>query len=79
MERSLRDMNSLFSQLGQPNDEASITRFIETHSPLGAAVQLHEAVFWTPAQASFLREAISDDADWAAIVDALNSELHVRH
>jgi hypothetical protein len=79
MERSLRDMNSLFSQLGQANDETSIARFIAIHSPLGSAVQLHEAAFWTSAQASFLREAIADDADWATIVDALNSELHVQH
>lgn len=79
MERSARDMTSLFAQLGQANDAGAIARFIETHSPMDGEVQLHEALFWTPAQAGFLREAILEDAEWAAIVDELNSELHVRH
>ncbi|MGB9193507.1 MAG: DUF2789 family protein, partial [Azonexus sp.] len=39
----------------------------------------HEAPFWSAAQASFLREAIGDDADWAAIADELNLKLHTRH
>lgn len=76
MGQSVRDMKSLFAQLGQANDDGDIARFMETHGPLGGAIQLHEAVFWTAAQASFLREAILDDADWAVVVDALNSELH---
>jgi hypothetical protein len=42
-------------------------------------VRLHEADFWTSSQASFLREATLDDAEWVVIVDALNSELHQRH
>ena len=28
------------------------------------------------ATASFLREAVQDDGDWAEVVDALNAELH---
>jgi hypothetical protein len=72
-------MSSLFAQLGEANDEQSITRFIKNHAPLDGAVQLHEAAFWTAAQAGFLCEATLDDAEWAAIVDALNSELHQRH
>lgn len=76
MERSVHDMSNLFAQLGEASDEGSITRFIATHRPLDGAMQLHEAAFWTPAQASFLREATLDDAEWVAIVDTLNSELH---
>lgn len=72
----MRDMSSLFAQLGEASDEGAITRFIETHGPMAGGVQLHEAAFLTPAQANFLREAILDDAEWAEIVDALNSELH---
>lgn len=79
MERSEYNMSNLFSQLGQSNDEASIERFLETHGPLPSAMALHEAAFWTPAQACFLREAILEDAEWAEIVDELNSELHARH
>lgn len=79
MERSPYDMNALFAQLGVANDEQSIARFIRSHAPLDSAVQLHEATFWTAAQAGFLREATLDDAEWVTIIDALNSELHQRH
>jgi hypothetical protein len=79
MEQSPHDMSSLFAQLGEANDEQSIDRFIKSHAPLESDVQLHEAPFWTPAQAGFLREATLDDAEWVAIVDALNAELHQRH
>jgi len=79
MERSPYDMSSLFAQLGEASDEAAIARFIRTHAPLDGDVRLHEANFWTPSQANFLREATLDDAEWVVIVDALNSELHQRH
>jgi len=79
MERPNHDLSNLFAQLGEPNDEAAITRFIESHRPLAEHVQLHEAPFWTPTQACFLREALLQDADWAEVADALNAELHTRH
>lgn len=79
MERPVHDMSNLFAQLGEPSDEAAIDRFIATHAPLPDDMRLHEASFWTPAQAAFLREALLDDADWAEVADALNRELHVRH
>lgn len=79
MERPVHSMSNLFAQLGQANDEQAIARFIETRRPLANGVQLHEAAFWTPSQACFLREAILDDADWAEVADELNVELHARH
>ncbi len=78
MERPALDMSSLFAQLGIPNDERAIACFIETFGPLDSGVRLHEAAFWSPAQAVFLCEAILHDAEWAMVVDALNSELHAR-
>lgn len=78
MERTPFDMPSLFAQLGESSDPAAIARFVASHA-LDETVQLHEAPFWTPAQAGFLREAILQDAEWAEIVDALNSELHPGH
>jgi len=72
-------MRALAVVVGRTTDEASITRFIETHSPLADGVQLYEAAFWTPAQASFLREAILEDADWAEVIDELNNDLRARH
>ena len=79
MERPVHDMNNLFAQLGEASDEAAIARFIETHAPLPGGLLLHDAAFWKPAQARFLREAILDDADWAEVADELNRELHARH
>ena len=79
MERPVHNMSNLFAQLGHPNDAEAIALFIEKHRPLADAVQLHEATFWTPSQASFLREAITEDADWAEVADMLNAELRARH
>ena len=79
MERPLHRMSNLFAQLGLANDDAAIARFIATHRPLDEAVKLHEADFWSPSQASFLCEAICEDADWADVVDQLNVQLRARH
>ena len=79
MERPVHNLSSLFAQLGQANDEASIEHFIETHSPLAEGVQIYEAAFWTPAQAGFLREGILEDADWAEVIDELNNDLRAKH
>lgn len=79
MERPAHSMSNLFCQLGQASDETAIDHFIAMHRPLAGTVRLHEATFWTPAQASFLRDAIIDDADWAEIVEELNSALHAPH
>ena len=79
MERPVHTLTNLFAQLGQPDDEAAIARFIDTHRPLPDNVVLHEAAFWTPSQACFLREAIVEDADWAELVDDLNARLRASH
>jgi hypothetical protein len=79
MERQVHDLTTLFAQLGQPSDQAAVTRFIESHHPLPDDVLLHEAAFWTPSQASFLCEAIRDDANWAGVADELNARLRAGH
>ena len=75
MEAPVHDMTHLFAQLGLPDDAAAIHGFIAAHSPLPSATLLSEAPFWTTGQAAFLREGTQDDADWAAVIDALNGEL----
>lgn len=75
MDMSQHTLNNLFAQLGLPSEANAIESFVRTHSPLPAAVYLSEAAFWTPAQASFLREEILKDADWAEVVDGLNQSL----
>jgi hypothetical protein len=79
MERPIHTMSNLFAQLGLANDDAAIAQFIKTHQPLPGSVQLHQADFWTASQASFLCEAIRDDADWAEIADELSAELRAHH
>lgn len=76
MEPLAPDMQSLFAQLGEPDDEASIARFIEKNGCMRGYTKLHEAPFWSSAQAGFLRDAIAQDANWAPVVDSLNARLH---
>jgi hypothetical protein len=75
MDNTFHRFSELFAQLGLPADEQGIREFIATHSPLAADILLADAPFWTPAQASLLREEILEDADWAEVVDQLNAAL----
>ena len=75
MESPIHRLSDLFRQLGLPDDPASIEDFVATHRPLPAGMALADAPFWTASQAQFLREEISDDADWAEWVDSLGSLL----
>lgn len=65
----------LFAQLGLPSDPHAIATFIGLHAPLADDLDLADAPFWSPAQASFLREQRLQDADWAELVDQLNLAL----
>lgn len=67
--------HDLFAQLGLPSSDADIQRFIETHTPLAGEVRLHEAPFWSVAQAAFLRDAVQQDSDWAELADQLSQSL----
>ena len=57
--------------------EKSFHRFSELFAQLGlpADVLLADAPFWTPAQATLLREELLEDADWAEVIDQLNAAL----
>lgn len=70
MEKSFHRFSELFSQLGLRMDAAGIGEFLEAHAPL-----LADAPFWTPSQATLLREELLEDADWAEVIDRLNSAL----
>jgi len=78
MESSLHTINNLFAQLGLPNSDDEIEGFIQTHSHLASAISLADAPYWTAAQATFLREEILKDADWAEVIDQLNARLHAK-
>jgi len=79
MEVTVHNITTLFAQLGEASDEASISRFIETHGPMPEALRLHEAPFWSASQARFLCEALAQDADWSDAADELNIRLHHVH
>lgn len=75
MSQTFHRFSELFAQLGLPSDEDGIRHFLSSHSPLPHALDLPDAPFWTPAQATFLREELLKDADWAEMIDQLNSAL----
>ena len=75
MEQSIHNINSLFEQLGLESSTEAIERFVGEHRPIPAAVHLANAEFWKTSQASFILEAIEEDADWAEIVDQLDVML----
>lgn len=77
MDNSFHHFSELFAQLGLPADDQAIREFLAAHSPLAPDVVLADAPFWTPAQATLLREEILEDADWAEVVDQLNAALRV--
>ena len=67
--------STLFDQLGLDSTDQAIQDFINQNAPLPGNVELYEAEFWTSSQASFLKQSKDDDADWAGIVDQLDSML----
>jgi hypothetical protein len=68
------DLNRLFLQLGLAGERCAIDAFVMAHR-LESGTTLADAPFWTPAQAKFLRQALADDSDWSAAVDALAVQL----
>lgn len=74
MDTSLHTLPNLFLQLGLNNSEQAIADFVSTHR-LDGNGPLHDAGFWTPAQAAFIRECLEEDSDWAEVVDQLSVQL----
>ena len=77
MDTSQHDMAGLFAQLGLPNSPEAIDNFIQNNH-LPGNIPLENAAFWSAGQAQFLREAIAEDADWAEVVDQLDTQLRWR-
>lgn len=74
MDTSSHTMQALFAQLGLPNSEIAIDNFVQNNH-LPAEIPMESAAFWSAGQAQFIREAISEDADWAEVVDHLDAML----
>lgn len=75
MYQPIHPLCELFEQLGLPSDRQAIAHFLTIHTPLAGTLDLHEAPFWTPAQAAFLQESLRQDADWSGVVDNLSEVL----
>ena len=75
MELYAHNISALFGQLGLDNSDDAIEAFIIAHRPVPENLRLHEAEFWSSSQADFLHEAIDEDADWAEVVDILDTML----
>ncbi len=56
MESPFHSLTSLFDQLGIDSTDQAIENFIDGHRPLQGDIELHEADFWSAAQASFLKQ-----------------------
>ncbi|AYA64118.1 DUF2789 family protein [Alteromonas sp. RKMC-009] len=69
-------MQDLFAQLGLDNSDEAIENFVEKHRGLNDSRHIEDAPFWNDAQATFLRSALLEDAEWVEIIDQLNAELH---
>ena len=74
MDTSEHSMQALFAQLGLSNSDTAIDNFIENNH-LPNEIPIQNAAFWSAGQAQFIREAIEDDADWAEVVDHLDTQL----
>ncbi|MDN4500918.1 DUF2789 domain-containing protein [Alteromonadaceae bacterium BrNp21-10] len=75
MDLSHPSFKTLFEQLGLASDEQAIEGFIDNHRGLNQSTQLADAPFWNKNQATFLQNAIDEDANWADVIDHLNVQL----
>jgi hypothetical protein len=75
VEHSFHPFHELFEQLGLGDSPEEIRAFLSAHAPLPHEVALPDAPFWNSSQATFLRDALLADSDWAEVVDALNAAL----
>lgn len=75
MESAIHRFQDLFAQLGLPNQPQEVRQFLAAHSPLAPGIGLPDAPFWSPAQASFLRDALEQDSDWSELADQLSEAL----
>jgi Protein of unknown function (DUF2789) len=75
MDKPNHPFHELFAQLGLPCDDAGIAGFLKNNRPLAGHIALPDALFWTSAQAAFLRESLLQDTDWSQQVDQLSQAL----
>ncbi len=75
MDNMTHNLGELFMQLGLPAGDSDIREFILRHRGIPVGTPLAEADFWNESQAAFLREEREQDADWAELIDQLDTML----
>lgn len=75
MNQAIHHFSELFAQLGLPNDASGIALFLTIHASMTDSKRLPDAPYWTPSQAAFLRDALTQDSDWTGLVDQLSAAL----
>ncbi len=75
MDTSPKQMPELFDQLGLPSAPEEIETFVRRYRPLADHLKLADAPIWNDSQASFLKEKLHEDSDWALLIDNLNAQL----
>lgn len=68
-------IETLFEQLGLEGSDQAVEAFVVQKGPIQKDVLLWNAEFWSPAQASLLKQMKEDDAEWAPVVDELDVML----
>ena len=76
MDTSPKQMPELFAQLGLPSAPDDIKAFVKRYRPLPDHLKLADAPIWNDSQASFLKEKLREDSDWALLIDSLSAQLH---
>lgn len=75
MEKYHTTMSDLFEQLGLASEDSDIEQFISKHKGLRQGVHIEDADFWSRQQAEFIRSSLLEDAEWAELIDQLNTRV----
>jgi hypothetical protein len=75
MNQAMYHFSELFAQLGLPSEPGEVIHFLTTHRSMSTGFRLPDAPYWTPSQASFLRESLMQDSDCSDVVDQLSGAL----
>ena len=75
MDSSHHTLAGLFSELGLENNQENITNFLIQHNGIPSDIRLDKADIWSHDQAEFLKDSLTDNSDWAAVVEMLDTLL----
>ncbi|MCL1114145.1 MULTISPECIES: DUF2789 domain-containing protein [Shewanella] len=71
MDTTENDLSHLFQQLGLGHTQQEIDNFVSNHK-LSKDILLIDADCWNKSQRAFIKEALSEDAQWSEVIDQLD-------